>query len=206
MKFYRYPLALVAYTLLAIFLLVLLWHRLGHSEMETYWYYFPTGAGIYLLISFVLSKMNLHWEWDVVLQVGFVLAPVLWYVNLKDPYKRSVYIFVVNEGYRGKLDVNFNLEKDAPTNARSKADTLYFNFDEDGQILLNEDAAYIKESMRKHLFFLNIDASKVLVQMVERKSLPADTTKEVLVEDSVELQNGRMKVMHYHLDFPQHLK
>ncbi len=171
-----------------------------------YWYYFPGGAAFYLLVSFVLSKMNLQWEWDVAVQVAFVLAPVLWYVNIKDAYKRPVYVFVVNSGYKGKLDVNFNLEKDAPTNAHSNADTLYFNFDEDGQILLNEDVAYIKEAMRKHLFFLHPDASKTLIPIADKKSLPLDTTKEVLVEDSVELEKGRMKVMHYRLDFPQHLK
>ena len=150
--------------------------------------------------------MNIQWEWDVAIQVAFVLAPVLWYVNIKDPYKRPVYIFVVKSDYRGNLDVNFNLEKGAPTNARSIKDTLYFHFDDDGQILLNEDVAYIKESMRKRLFYIFPDTKKTLVPFADIKNLPTDTTKKVLVEDTVEAVKGRMKVMHYRLDYPQRLK
>jgi hypothetical protein len=206
MKFYRYPLALVSYSLIGIFLIVLAWHRLGGNAMETFWYYFPAGAAFYLVIAFVLSKLNFQWEWDTAIQVAFVLAPVLWYVNIKDPYKRPVYIFIVKEDYKGNLDVNFNLEKDAPTNARSTADTLYFTFDDDGQILLNEDATYIKESMRKRLFFLYPDTKKKRVQFADKNKLPADTTQKVLVEDSVEVEKGRLKAMHFTLNFPQHIK
>lgn len=206
MKFYRYPLAIVSYTLIGIFVIVWAWHALGKSTMEPYWYYFPAGATFYLLVSFGLSKLNLQWEWDVAVQVAFVLAPVLWYVNIKDPYKRPVYIFVVKADYRGPLDVNFNLEKDAPTNARSTADTLYFTFDDEGQILLNEDVNYIKESMRKRLFFVYPNTNKVLVPFVNKKELPNDTTKVVLVEDSVEVDKGRMKAMHYQVNLPQKIK
>src|SRR3569623_480870 len=106
MKFYRYPLAVVAYTLLAIFGLAYCYHYLGKLHMATYWYYFPAGAAFYLLLSLLLSKIKLQWEWDVAVQVALVLAPVLWYVNIKEPYKRPVYIFIVNSGYRGNLDVN----------------------------------------------------------------------------------------------------
>ena len=174
--------------------------------MDHYWYYFPMGAGIYLFLSFVLSKINMQWEWDTAVQVAFVLIPVLWYVNIKEPYHRPVYIFVVNTDYKGPLDVNFDLSKNATTNANRLDDTLYFNFNEDGQILLNEDAAYVKECMRKHLFYLHPDASRTLVPFADKKNLPADTTKKVLVEDSVELDKGRMKVIHYTLNFPQHIK
>ncbi len=206
MKFYKYPLAIVSYALLVIFLLACGWNGLAHSKLEPYWYYFPEGAGIYLVIAFVLSKLNIQWEWDVVIQVAFVLAPVLWYVNIKEPYKHPVYIFVVNSGYRGKLDVIFNLEKDAPTNAHSTADTLYFNFDENGEILLNEDVAFIRDAMKNHLFFLYPNASKTRIPFAEKNALPSDTTTEVLVADSMETDKGRMKVMHYRLDFPQKLR
>jgi hypothetical protein len=205
-KFYRYPLAIVSYALLAIFVLAYAWNWLGNAALETYWYYFPAGAGIYLTISFILSKIKLQWEWDVAVQVACVLAPVLWYVNIKDPYKRPVYIFIVKSGYTGKLDVYFNQEKDAPTNARSKADTLYFKFDDRGEILLNEEAEYIKESMHKQLFYLHPDASKVKISPAQLNALPADTTKPVLVDDSIEAEKGKMKVLHYRLDYPQRLR
>ncbi|MCX6311794.1 MAG: hypothetical protein NT084_09170 [Bacteroidetes bacterium] len=206
MKFYKYPLALVSYALLAIFGLAYGWNWLANAKLETYWYYFPEGAGIYLLIAFVLSKLNIQWEWEVAIQVAFVLAPVLWYVNIKDPYKHPEYIFVVNYGYTGKLDVIFNLEKNAPTNAHSTADTLYFNFDEHGEILFNEDVAFVKAAMKKNLFLLYPNASRSRIPFVEKSALPSDTTKVVLVADSVEADKGRMKVMHYRIDYPQKLK
>jgi hypothetical protein len=206
MKFYRYPLAIVAYALLAIFVLVLMWHRLGHSAMEHYWYYFPEGAGCYLAIAFVLSKLNIQWEWDTAIQVGFVLIPVLVYVNIKEPYHRPVYIFMVRSDYKGKLTVNFDLSKNAQTNANRLDDTLYFRFDEHGEIMLNEEVAYIKKSMRNNLFLFYPNSSRKLVPFADIKKLPTDTTQKVLVEDSVELDNGRMKVMHFRLDFPQRLK
>jgi hypothetical protein len=206
MKFYAYPLAIVAYALIAIFGLAAMWNYLGHAQLEHYWYYFPEGAGIYLLISFILSRFEIQWEWEVAIQVAFVLAPVLWYVNIKEPYKHPTYIFIVNSGYTGKLDILFNHDKNAPTNANSKADTLYFNFDEQGEILLNEDVDFIKGAMKKDVFFLYPDASKTRIPFVEKNMLPADTTRIVLVADSVEAEAGRMNVMHYRLDYPQHLK
>lgn len=206
MSFYRYPLALIAYSLLAIFALAYGWNWLGEAALETYWYYFPAGAGIYLIISFCLSKLNLQWEWDVAIQVGFVLAPVLFYVNIKEPVKYPTYIFIVNSGYTGKLDVIFNLDKNAPTNARSTADTLYFNFDSEGEILLNEDVDFIKLAMKNQLYFLNPDASKHKIESVEKNALPLDTTKIVLLKDADESENGRMKKMHYRLNYPPKLK
>ena len=206
MKFYRYPLAIVSYALIGIFVLAYLWNWLGNAELETYWYYFPAGAAIYLTISFILSLLKIQWEWDVAVQVACVLAPVLWYVNIKEPYKRPVYIFIVNSGYTGKLDVIFNLDKDAPTNARKTDDTLYFNFNKDGEILLNEDAEYIKKSMHEQLFYLYPNTSKEKIMPAKINKLPTDTTKPVLIDDSIEADNGRLKVLHYQLNYPQRLR
>jgi hypothetical protein len=135
MNWYRYPVSVIAYALIGIFLISFGWHSLAGKAPAQYWYYFPAIAGIYLIAAFVLSKINLVWETDVLLQVALVLAPVIWYVNQREPYKRPVYIFVVNPIYTGKLDIIFQLNKDAQTNARSAADTLYFKFDEAGRIV-----------------------------------------------------------------------
>lgn len=206
MKFYQYPLAIVAYALIFVFVIVFAWHYVGDTTPAAFWYYFPAGAGIYLLISFILSLLKLDWQLDVLLQVGFVLAPVLWYVNQKEPYKRPVFIFLINSEHRGKLDILFNQAKDAETNVRSSADTLYFKFDEDGKILLNEDGAYVRASMKKNLFVFYPDLSQKRATFATLDKLPADTTKIVFVEDSAEADNGRMKALHYRIDFPQKLK
>lgn len=206
MKFYRYPLAIIAYALIFIFLIVLAWHALGHKTLPVHWYYFLGGAGVYLLVSFVLSKITMPWETDVLIQVIFVLAPVLWYVNQREPYKRPVYIFLINSQHTGSLDIYFNSEKDAETKVRSTADTLYFKFDRNGEILLNEDRAYVRESMRKHLVIFYADGSRKPAKFYEKDALPADTTVKVLIEDQVEAVDGKLKAMHYRLDYPQKLK
>ncbi len=182
------------------------WNWLAKAPVEEYWYYFPIGAAVYFAIGVILSLFKIQWEWDVAIQVAFVLAPVLWYVNIKDPYKPPVYVFVVNSGYTGKLDIIYNQDKEAFTNAHSTADTLYFNFDNEGQILLNEQASYVKECMHNYLFCLNHDGSKTRILPAKINALPTDTTKLFLLDDSVIVVNGKMREMRYRVDFPQRLK
>lgn len=206
MKFYRYPLSIIAYALIFIFLIVLAWHWLGNKPLAEYWYYFLIGAGIYLTVAFVISKITMAWEIEVLIQVVFVLAPVLWYVNQREPYKRPVYIFLINSQHSGKLDIYFSNEKSTETKVRSTADTLYFKFDKNGEILLNEDREYVRESMRKNLFIFYADGERKRTDFYKQDALPADTTKKVLVEDRMEAENGKMKVMHFRLDYPQRLR
>lgn len=204
MKFYRYPLAIVSYALLAIFLLAFLWNWLAKAPLEAYWYYFPAGAGIYLLLSFILSKLKLQWEWDAVIQVMLVLAPVLWYVNIKEPYKRPVYMFMVKSGYTDKLDIYFDHGKDAITNANSTADTLYFKFDDNGEILLNEEEDYVKKCMHEHLYYIHPDKSKEKIFPARANAIPADSTKTFVLDDSTEMADGKIHVIHYHLSRGNH--
>jgi hypothetical protein len=142
----------------------------------------------------------------VLLQVAFVLAPVLWYVNQREPYKRPVFIFLVSSNHSGPLDIEFNLEKNAETNVRSHADTLYFKFDEDGRILLNEEGEYVRSQMRKNLYVYYADGSRKPAVLASINALPADTTQKVYVEDKMEVEKGRMKILHYRINFPQKLK
>ncbi len=207
MKFYRYPLSVIAYALLGIYLFAAAYHKLADKVMEDYWLYFPAGAGIYLLIAFVLSKLNIQWEWDVAIQVAFVLGPVLWYVNQREPYKRPEYIFVVKSGYTGPLDIYFSQAEDAKTHVRSTADTLYFRFDDRGDIQLNEEAEYVEQSLEKNLFYLYDDRTKKRVTFApDTLRLPADTTKPVLIKLAPETEKGRMNVLHYRLGYPQQLR
>lgn len=206
MKFYRYPLAIVAYALIFIYLVVLAWHLLGGSMPPFFWYYFLMGAGAYLFISFILSLLKLNWELDVLIQVAFVLGPVLWYVNQREPYKRPEYIFLINSQHKGALDIYFSNAKETETKVRSTADTLFFKFDRSGEILLNEDRDYVRLSMKKNLFVFFADGTRKRVQFCKSDSLPSDTLNKVLVEDPMEAVKGKIKVLHYRFDFPQRLK
>jgi hypothetical protein len=206
MKFYKYALSLVAYALLGIFILAMAYFWLGDKTPDVSWYYFPAGAAILLLCSFILAKLKLEWELDVVLQVAIVLGPVIWYVNQRETYKRPVYIFVINPLYTGDLDIVFNLDKNAETNAHKIADTLYFKFDEQGKIVLNEDAEYIRESMQKRLVILHPDGKKEIVPFVNKDSFPPDTLHKIVMEDTIIAEKGRMKEMRYRVNYPQRIK
>src|SRR6476620_7602393 len=140
MKFYRYPLAIVAYALIFIYGVAMGWIKMGGMTPANYWLWFPGIAGIYLVCCFILSKIKMPWELDTLFQVALVLAPVLWYVNQKDSYKRSQFVFIAEPEFKGELEIHFSQEKDAPTNVRSTADTVYFKFDITGRMLINEDA------------------------------------------------------------------
>ena len=206
MKWYKYPLAIVAYALAGVFLLAYAYFEIAKKPLPDYWLIFPAIAGGFLVVSFVLSRMKLDWQLDVVLQVVFVLAPVVWYVNQREVFKRPVYVFVVNPVYAGKMEVIFSHDKNAKTNARSTADTLYFKFDERGKIVLNEDAEYIRASIRAHMMVIHADGKRTRVPFVSLDSLPADTLKKVLVEDTMVTEKGRVKYLQYRLDYPQRLR
>ena len=193
MKFYRYPLALVGFALIFIFLFALGWTSIqkNNTGLSVFWYYMLAIAGTYVLVSLLLSKLKIHWEIDVLIQVALVLAPILWYVNQHDPYKRPVYIFVTNPVYSGKLDIVFAKNKDGRTNAHNPADTLYFKFDEDGKIVLNEEADYVRYSMHNNLFMIDGDGNRTHISFAKHDSLPTDNTKKVLIEYAADAQKGK---------------
>jgi biopolymer transport protein ExbD len=207
MKFYRYPLAIIAYALIFIFIVAYGIHWLANKTPENFWYYFPAFGGAFLLISYILSLLKLHWELDVLFQVAVVLAPVLWFVNNTDPYKKPVYMFVTNPIYSGKLEVSFARDdKKTKTNINNPADTLYFKFNQDGEIYLNEDPQYIRYSIESNMQMVYPDGKKRKVQFCKIESLPLDTTMKVVVLDSQQVEKGRVKAMYYRIDYPQNLK
>lgn len=206
MKFLRYPLSIIAYALIFFFLVVVAWHWLGHNQLAFFWYYLPMTAVAYLAAAFIVSKIKMPWELDVLIQVFCVLGPILWYVNQREPYKRPEYIFLINSEHSGNLDVYFSNEKSLETKVRSTADTLYFKFDKNGEILLNEERDYVRQSIRKNLFIFYSDGTRKRTKFYDKNALPADTTVKVLVEDSMEAEKGKMKVIHFRLDYPQKLR
>jgi hypothetical protein len=200
MKFYRYPLALIAYALLFIFLFAFTWYQvLGETkQLPDYWYNFLIAAGAYLIISFILSKLKIHWEWDVLIQVVMVLAPVLWFVNQHEPFKRPVYVFVSTPTYKGKLDIIFKRNKKGQTNAHNPADTLYFKFDEEGKIVLNEEADYVRTCMQQNFVIRDAAGKMTKIEFVKDTAYQ-DSTKRFLIEHKPEVEKGRYAVMHFEL-------
>ncbi|HEU4717624.1 MAG TPA: hypothetical protein VFU15_07315 [Bacteroidia bacterium] len=206
MKWFKYPLAIVAYGLLGVFLFAELWHYVGKSEVESFWYYFPSFAGVFLLASFILSKLKLPWEGDVMVQVAMVLAPVLWFVNNAPPAKQPVYVFYVKPDFQGTLQVHFDHSDNAETKVRSTADTLFFRFDENGEIMLNEDFRTVRESVMQRLYYLNEDKSRVHITGLDAKKTPSDTALVYVREDSIRSDKGKIDAMFFRVDKSQHLK
>lgn len=194
MKWYAYPLALVAWLLLAIWIFIFTWNYIGSSAMPPWHYWMLAFTGTYLFISFVLSKFNLSWELDAFIQVVFVLGPLLWYLNQRPPYKPPVYVFMIEAGYEGEARVSFaQKEEEMETKVRSTADTLYFKFDGDGEIFLNEDFRTVREAISSRFYFLYPDGSTKKIHVVSKDAtIQPDSTVYVAYEDTVVSVKGNI--------------
>jgi hypothetical protein len=196
MKWYAYPLALVAWLLVAIYLFVLAWNMIGDHAVPTWNIYLLYVAGGFLLSSAVLSKLNLSWELDVFLQAALVLGPLLWYLNDRDPYKAPVYVFLIEAGYTGDVRVEFLHGENAKTKVGSVADTLFFRFDNQGEITLNEDFRTVRNSLEKNFFYLYPDGTKKKLNAIKKgETVISDSTSYVFWEDTLAADKGQTKFM-----------
>lgn len=190
-KWYAYPLALVAWLLVAIYLFIFAWNALSGDPNPSWTWYLLAVAGAYLLTTFVLSKLNRAWEMEVVIQVALVLTPLLWYLNQREPYTPPVYVFLIEAGYEGEAKVYFSNDEATKTQVRSTADTLFFKFDGDGEILLNEDFRTVRDAMENRFYFLYPDQTRKKISFVPKGTTPAaDSTVYVAYEDSTASKKG----------------
>jgi hypothetical protein len=196
MKWYSMPVAVVAYSMLVVLGFAALFNYIGGSPLSTFWYVIGIIAAAFLVAAFILSKINLHWEITVLIQVALVLGPVLYFVNNNEPYKAPVFVFVVNPGYDGPLEITF--KETAETQVKKRADTLFFPFDVEGKIQLQEDYRMVKAAMETNCYFMYTDRSRDRIPFVRsRTMLPADSTKKVLISGESEVQGSKMKLLKY---------
>lgn len=196
MKWYGYPLALVAWLLIAIFLFIVAWNLIGDHAIPAWSFYFLYIAGSFLLCSFILAKLDLSWELDVFIQAALVLGPVLWYLNERDPYKAPVYVFLIEAGYSGDVKVEFLHDENAKTKVGSTADTLFFRFNSQGEILLNEDFRTVRESMERNFYYLYPDGTRKKLQAIKKgETVASDSTRFIFWEDTLAADKGQTKFM-----------
>lgn len=196
MKWYAYPLALVAWLLIAIYLFILAWNMIGDHTVPTWNIYLVYVAAGFLVSSAVLSKLNLSWELDVFIQAALVLGPLLWYLNDRDPYKAPVYVFLIEAGYTGDVRVEFQHDENAKTKVGSVADTLFFRFDNQGGILLNEDFRTVRSSLVNNFFYLYPDGTKKKLNAIKKgETVSSDSTRYVFWEDTLAADKGQTKFM-----------
>lgn len=194
MKWYAYPLALVAWLLVAIYIFIFAWNFLGDEPNPEWAWYMLAVAGAYLLASFILSKLGRAWELEVVIQVALVLGPLLWYLNQREPYKPPVYVFMIEAGFEGEARVMFTNDEATRTQVRSTADTLYFKFDAKGNIVLNEDFRTVREAIENRFYFLYPDQTQKKITVVPKGTKPSsDSTSFVAYEDSTAAKKGKIE-------------
>lgn len=194
MKWYAYPLALVAWLLVAVYIFIFSWNYLGDAASPDWSYWLLVVAGFYLLVSILLSKFNLAWELDGLIQVALVLGPLLWYLNLREPYKPPVYVFLIEAGYEGEARVMFTNDEATKTQVRSTADSLYFRFDGQGKILLNEDFRTVRDAIENQFYFLYPDGSRKKINVIAKNSkVTRDTINYVAYEDTIVSSKGNIQ-------------
>lgn len=200
MKWYAYPLALVAWLLVAVYILIFAWNFLGDSANPEWSYWLLVVAGFYLGISAVLSKVKLAWELDGLIQVAVVLGPLLWYLNQREPYKPPVYVFLIEAGYEGEARVMFTNDDATKTQVRSTADTLYFRFDGQGKILLNEDFRTVRAAMGNQFYYLYPDNSCKKIDVVLKNSvIVPDSLRFIAFEDTLVSEKGNIQYISWEI-------
>jgi len=200
MKWYAYPLALVAWLLVAIFLFIVTWNWLGELPNPEWYLYLPIGAVILVGVSVGLSYLKFAWELEVLIQVVFVLAPLLWYLNLREPYRPPVYVFLIEAGYTGHARISFTNDEATKTQVRSTADSLFFRFNAEGQMVLNEEYGMVQDGMQNRWYYLYPDGSRKKIEVVDvTKFHSTDSTRFVAVQDSIASNKGKIEFIQWTL-------
>jgi hypothetical protein len=192
MKWYSMPIALVAYAILAVLIFVTIFNRITDEWPSQFWLILGAIACIYLLIAFILSQFKIQWEVAVLIQVILVLGPILWMVNNKEPYRLPVFVFLVPPDYTGKLEIRFSNDKQPQV--RKAADTLFFAFDADGRIQLQEDYRMVKTAMQKNCYYLFPDRSIKKI-LFSTDSIPNNSLREL----NTTLDGDRIKSIIYEI-------
>lgn len=207
-KWFAYPLALVAWLLVAIYAFIFTWNYISGDPNPDWSWYLLAVAGSYLLVTFILSKLNRAWEMEVVIQVALVLGPLLWYLNERPPYKPPVYVFMIEAGFEGEARVYFTNDEATKTKVRSSADTLYFKFDGTGDMTLNEDFRMVREAMENRFFFLYPDQTRKKITVIEKGTKPptTDSTSYVAYEDSIASTKGNIQFMQWRVSRADRVK
>lgn len=207
MKWYAYPLALVAWLLVAIYIFIFTWNFLGDETNPSWSWYLLAVAGFYFLCTFILSKVNRAWEMEVVIQVALVLGPLLWYLNDRPPYTPPVYVFMIQAGFEGDARVYFTNDESTKTKVGSEADTLYFKFDGTGEMIVNEDFRTVRESMENRFYFLYPDQTRKKITVIAKGTkVAADSTSYVAYEDSTKSDKGKIEFISWKVSRADRLK
>ncbi len=197
-RWFGMPIALVAYVMLAVWLVTLIMQVALGDWPSNFMHGVGVLALVYLLAAFILHKLDWPFEGAVAAQVVLVLTPLIIMVNLREPERDPVFVFVMPRGYTGPLEINFVDINEMKV--RNSADTLYFAFNEEGRIALWEDYKLVRNAMRNNLrvAFANNKTESVLY-LEKQENFPADTNRVVVKEDSTIAAKGKMVKMTYYV-------
>lgn len=205
MKWLLSPLSVLAAILFVV--LGALWYFIfRHDAHLSLGFYVGVGCiPVFLLAAFILSKVRLIDEWKVGVQVALVIAPLITLVQTRDPERQQTFVMIVPYKYTGPLQINF-VELKKPYD-KLNVDTVYFRFDDHGKITLSQPYKMMREAMEGHCCYIEPDHSLLPLRFYpNRHLLPTDTTRVVLMQDTVIDKNGRITQLKYFVDKPQHLR
>lgn len=197
MKWYAYPIAITAYCIFVAMLVVAI---INGWTLSSFWLWAGIAAVAFLAIAFVLTKLNWTDEAKVATQIAFILCPLVIMVNDKSDDKVQPHLFVVPEGYHGKLNITFISAKEQ---SQRYADTAWLVFDSLGRTAVPYDYRSVMDDMGKHLYYGKPGGKLIPIATAKINALPSDTTKPVAVFIESEFIGGRMKHLFYELNFPQ---
>lgn len=201
MKWFTYPIAVVAYCIFAAMLLAGIFNGFHYSG---FWLWAVGAALVFLLAAFLLTKVSWSDEGKVALQIALCLAPLILMSNFTENKKKQVRLFIVPENYTGKLQITFVSPRELKQT--SKSDSVVVQFDERGKTFSSDDYRRVMRDIENHLCYRSKAGQIIPIQYADRDKLPADTARLVCTYISSDLREGRLANLYYEINKAGRLK
>lgn len=195
MKWFTYPIAVVAYCIFAAMLVAGIFNGFNYSQ---FWFWAVGAALLFLVAAFLLTKVSWSDEGKVALQIALCLAPLILMSNFTENKKKQVRLFVVPENYTGKLQITFVSPREMKQT--SKSDSVVVVFDENGKTFSSDDYRRVMRDMENHLCYRSKSGKITPIMFADQDKRPADTAQLVCTYISSDLREGRLSHLYYNID------
>lgn len=195
MKWFTYPIAVVAYCIFGAMLVAGIFNGFHYSE---FWLWAVAAALVFLLTAFLLTKVSWSDEGKVALQIALCLAPLILMSNLTENKKKQVRLFIVPENYTGKLQITFVSPRELKQT--SKSDSVVVQFDERGKTFSSDDYRRVMRDIENHLCYRTKAGQIIPIAYADISKLPADTSKLVCTYLRSDLREGRLWNLYYEVN------
>lgn len=195
MKWYTYPIAVVAYCIFGAMLAAGFFNDFQYSQ---FWLWAVVAAFVFLIVAFILTKLSWSDESKVALQIALCLAPLVLMSNFSENKRKQVRLFIVPENYNGKLQITFVSPRELKQN--TDADSVVVRFDENGKTFSSDDYRRVMRDMESHLCYRDKSGKYHMIPFYDAAKLPADTGKTGCVYRGSDLREGRLWNLYYEIN------